>query len=207
MNKKTLIGFGFGLVTAAMAAAPLTAFAHDNGGNGEGQLAVYASNPSPTTSPTTNIQLGGTYYIELLNPGGNPLPQNIKSAPNEATFNFIHPSVNLQGNPGNWSFTTTFTVDGTLVSGSHYVYKITLPAQEPKGYYTIETGPLQMNTNSGEDEEYFTNDPSIGGTGTTVQGYDLTGQLPEVPYAGLIPMLAILGGGYVFLRRRRNRSA
>jgi hypothetical protein len=175
----------------------------DQGGNGEGKLEVYAT-ATATGKPAASLSWGGTYYIELLNPGGRSQLNNITNGPNSIKFNFFNPPRTFQGDPGHWNTNgSTFTVTGTQTQ--KFIYKITLPTKPyTEGNYTIEAGPISMHKNHGEDEVYFANDPNIGGVINI--NTPPAGQLPEVPYAGMLPLLVLLGGGYLYIRRSRRQG-
>ena len=194
----TLVMIGGLLMTSAV-----SAFA-DNGGNGEGTLAIFTSTTPSQGTSTSNLNSGGTYYIELLNPGGSTRLTQLKNVPTTLTFNFFTPAVNFQGNPGKYAKDTPAgTVQGTEVgTESPYIYKITVPANLAKAYYTIETGAPMSHGGNGEDEFYFSTDPSVNGN-QGVQILNPAGQLPEMPYPVVIPALFLVGAVAVFSLRRK----
>jgi|GEM_PF-3640948 len=194
----TLVVIGGLLTTSAV-----SAFASDNGGNGEGTLAIFTSTTPSQGTSTSNLNSGVTYYIELLNPGGSTRLTQLKNVPTTLTFNFFTPAVNFQGNPGKSKDTPAATVQGTEVgTGSPYIYKVTVPANLAKAYYTIETGAPMSHGGNGEDEFYFSTDPSVN-NGKGVQILNPAGLLPEVPYPVVIPALLLVGAVAVFSLRRK----
>ncbi|QQE78870.1 hypothetical protein [Alicyclobacillus sp. SO9] len=206
-------------MTGTMVALTQTALA-DNGGNGEGNLDLYNSSSVTSTAPISALQWGGTYYIELTNPGNKSKLWNEVNAPAHLTFNFFNPPRPFKADPGKWDTSNpTFSVTGTEVDGSSnkapFVYKFTLPSKVNNGSYTIEAGPVAFNhstghgenNNKGEDEMYFSNDPNIGGGSISIGPTTPAGQMPEVPYAGILPAVILAGGAFVYLRRRRKAKA
>lgn len=209
-------------VAGSMLALTQTALA-DNGGNGEGKLAIFSTSDVKNAQEVASLQWGGTYYIELENPGKQSRLWNELNAPTTVVFNFFNPPSNFKGDPGHWDLSNyTFKVTGSEVDGKSnsapFVYKVTLPgaqtASQKKygdGNYAIETGQVAMHHNgvffnNGEDEMYFSRDPKIGGA-ITIYPPTPAGQLPEVPYAGIIPAIVLAGGGLLYLRRRRQTRA
>jgi hypothetical protein len=200
-----------------MVALTQTALAVDNGGNGEGNLDLYNSSNVTSTKPIAALQWGGTYYIELTSPGNKSKLWNEVNAPATVKFNFFNPPKTFKGDPGHWKVSNpTFTVKGTEINGptnkAPFVYKFTLPTKAPNGNYTIEAGQVAFNhstgsgdkNNNGEDEMYFSNDPNIGGGSIVIGPKTPAGQMPEVPYAGILPAVILAGGAWFFLRRRRK---
>ncbi len=191
------------VIGGLLATSAVSAFASasDNGGNGEGTLAIFTN--QNLSKGTSNLNSGGTYYIELLNPGGGTRLTQLRHVPATLTFNFFTPAVNFQGNPGKSKDTPAATVQGTEVgTRSPYIYKVTLPANLAQAYYTIETGAPMSNGGKGEDEFYFSTDPSINNN-QGVQILNPAGQLPEMPYPVVIPALLLVGAVTVFSLRRK----
>ncbi len=185
----------------------------DNGGNGEGTLYMYSTlaNAENGSAPVSALTEGQTYYFVLASPGGKTQENNLKNVPPTLTFNFYNPAHNFQGNPKKaekYAKDIRFSVLSGQLSNKHpFVYPVTLPSNVSPGDYTIGTFGVnaqpQSNGNSGEDEFFFSTDPSIDGT-VTVQPAT-QGNMPEVPFAGLLPVALAAIGGVVWYARRRAR--
>ena len=184
----------------------------DNGGNGEGTLSMYTTlaNAESGTSPVSALTGGQTYYFVLENPGGKTPETNLKNVPPSLTFNFYNPAHNFQGNPKKaekYAKDIQFSVSGQLVNSHPFVYPVTLPLNiATPGDYTIGTFGVnkqpQSNGQNGEDEFFFSTDPTINGT--VLVEPPTQGQMPEVPLAGVLPVI-LAAGGIVWFARRRAR--
>lgn len=196
----------------------------DNGGNGEGTLLIYGSdsNALSGTSQLATLVPGQTYYFTLANPGGKTSEKNLKSkyVPTNLMFNFYSPVHNFQGNPKKaqkYQADIQYSPIGAEVSTHPYVFSVKLPAKMAAGDYTIATFGTNLQPQSGgkngEDEFFFSTDPTVNGNKTSgsdqvVVAPATQNNMPEVPWAGALPVgLAGLGAAAWMIARRKRPSA
>ncbi len=191
----------------------------DHGGNGEGTLQIFSTQNDAVQgmgggNPITSLVAGQTYYIDLANPGGQTSETNLHNVPQTLTFNFYSPVANFQGDPNKAqqdSGNIKYSVSGSEVSKHPFVYAVKIPSTMLAGDYTIATFGLsaqpQSNGKDGEDEFFFSTDPTVngGGTGGIAVNSPMTNNMPETPWAGALPLaIAGLGGAaWMYVRRRR----
>lgn len=215
VNGKMMRGLMSAAVVAGVSMMGVSAFATpkpvDNGGNGEGTLLIYPSATDAQTgkNPTDSLASGQTYYIVLVNPGGNTAETNLKNVPATLDFSFYNPPVDFQGNPAKSNgVTATFAVDNAQEVGttSPYTYAVTIP-QAPAGNYSIATfgaNPQPMSDGTpGEDEFFFSTDPMIDGTAGIPLAPLPDNKMPEVPFAAILPAALAVVGGAIWAKKRR----
>jgi hypothetical protein len=205
MQQIALWGMGLGLVTTASILGSTVAYAQSSTSN---QHFTFASNG--LTSNTANFAQGAQMHLTV-----NVVESNADTQGGESHDHGLPQHINFVFTEGSQSITET----GTMIApGSEAAamkanmvgqtfqatYNVTAPASL-SGNVTVSTESLIMWQPFGSQFGPDTDDPVDGGahfncTITPPGG----GNLPEVPYAGLIPAL-LVGGYLVFRFSKRSR--
>lgn len=158
----------------------------------------------PNISSTEVHAFPQTMYVVLLGPSGTP-KDGTETSPLKATFISSKPAIGLtygRGEAGDVSATAHYTLtlpSQASSSDSVEIYPYSGPGPGSSGFsnqqYAFRMGP--------NDDASFSDDVV---SGITTLGKIPVGQMPEVPYAAALPLVAVAGAGVLWLRRPKART-
>ncbi|QQE79332.1 hypothetical protein [Alicyclobacillus sp. SO9] len=163
-----------------------------------GYLTFYLSKQEKQS--TQDLQWGHTYYVKINGKSGSGFGGYDFWVSHQSFYFYNYSQSKLSESPGKWG-SNVFKSIGTKVSTGFY--KVNIPAE---GHYSSGKYIVQTHLSFGGKDYYFTCGPSNGFTHVTIHGNGTAGDMPEVPYAGILPAVVLLGAGYLYLRRRRKTT-